>query len=145
MKITDKLLKVIYGHGKETFPRECFGFLVGRFADGGAVYRVVPGTNLNTDRPDRFEMDPKEFLRVDRQAEDDGFEIVGFYHSHPNWPAIPSQTDILSEVEGSLYLIASIYEGQPLNTTVWKIAADAPRRFEQLSLEIVDEREWADG
>ncbi|MEM7029431.1 MAG: M67 family metallopeptidase [Chloroflexota bacterium] len=142
MKITDGLLKEMYAHGRETYPRECFGFLVGQGVDGGSVRQVVRGTNLNTERNDRFEMDPKEFLRVDRQAEDNGYEIVGFYHSHPDWPAIPSQTDILSEVEGSLYMIVSIHEGQPLNTSAWRIADDEPRRFVQLPLEIVDEREW---
>jgi proteasome lid subunit RPN8/RPN11 len=142
MKITDALLKQIYTHGKETYPRECFGFLVGTRDDGGSVRQTVVGTNLNTERTDRFEMDPKEFLQVDRQAEDAGYEIIGFYHSHPDWPAIPSQTDILSEVEGSFYMIVSVHEGRPLNTTVWQIADDEPRRFAQLPLEIVDERVW---
>ena len=143
MKITDSLLKQIYAHGKEAYPGECFGFLVGSGSGGGSVRQVVRGTNLNTERNDRFEMDPKEFLRVDRAAEDAGYEIIGFYHSHPDWPAIPSQTDILSEVEGSYYMIVSIHEGMPLNSTVWQIAADEPRRFAQLPLEIVDERAWS--
>lgn len=142
MKISDALLKQIYAHGKETYPRECFGFLVGSFDGTGSVRRVVRGTNLNTERNDRFEMDPLEFVQVDQAAEDEGYEIIGFYHSHPDWPAIPSQTDILSEVEGSYYMIVSVHEGRPLNTGVWQIAEDAPRRFYQLPLEIVDEREW---
>jgi proteasome lid subunit RPN8/RPN11 len=142
MKITDGQLKQIYTHGGETYPRECFGFLVGRPEAGGTVRRVVRGTNLNAERNDRFEMDPKEFLQVDRAAEDEGFEIIGYYHSHPDWPAIPSQTDISSEVEGACYLIVSIHEGRPLNTMVWKIADDEPRRFVSLPLEIVDQRVW---
>ena len=142
MKITDGQLKQIYAHGKETYPRECFGFLVGQADAGGVVRRVVRGTNLNTERTDRFEMDPKEFVQVDRAADDEGYEIIGFYHSHPDWPAIPSQTDISSEVEGSYYVIVSIHEGRPLNTTVWKIAEDEPRRFVSLPLEIVDARVW---
>ena len=62
MKITDGLLKEIYAHGRETYPRECFGFLVGQDEDGGSVRQVVRATNLNTDQKDRFEMDPKEFI-----------------------------------------------------------------------------------
>ncbi len=141
MKITDALLKQIYAHAQSTYPRECFGFLVGTFADGGWVQRVARGTNLNTGRNDRFEMDPVEFLKTTRAAEDDGMELVGFYHSHPDWPAIPSQTDLLSEVEGSFYMIVSIHRGHPLNTGLWRIANDAPRRFVPLPLEIIDERE----
>jgi len=145
MKITDALLKQIYRHAGQTYPNECFGFLVGTFEDGGHVRRVVAGTNLNTERNDRFEMDPVEFVRVDRAAEADGWEIIGFYHSHPDWPSIPSQTDLLSEVEGSLYMIVSVHGGRPLHTGVWRIAPDEPRRFLPLPLEIVDERELADG
>ncbi len=141
MKITDNLLKQMYAHATEAYPRECFGFLVGTPENGGWVRRVVRGTNLNTDRTDRFEMDPLEFVKTARAAEDDGFDIIGFYHSHPDWLAIPSQTDILSEVEGAYYVIVAVHQGHPHNTGVWMIADDAPRRFAQLPLEIVDERE----
>jgi hypothetical protein len=58
MKITDAQLKHIYAHAGETYPHECFGFLVGAYDEGGLVHRVVRGTNLNTERADRFEMDP---------------------------------------------------------------------------------------
>lgn len=138
MKITDAHLKQIYAHAKDVYPRECFGFMVGVSDEGGWVRWVVRGTNLNTDRHDRFDMDPAEFLKVDRQAEDKGFEILGVYHSHPDWPAIPSQTDISLDLEGYLYLIVSVYRGSPLNTTIWHIADD-PLRFVQLPLEIIDE------
>jgi len=144
MKITDALLKKMYDHARQTYPRECFGFLVGSFDDGGWVRQVHPGTNLNTERNDRFQMDPVEFVQVDRLAEDAGLELVGFYHSHPDWPAIPSQTDLLSEVEGSFYMIVSIHNGNPAHTGLWRIADDAPRRFVPLPLEIVDERELTD-
>ncbi|MFQ5578694.1 MAG: Mov34/MPN/PAD-1 family protein [Anaerolineae bacterium] len=144
MKITDALLKEIYAHAQQTYPGECFGFLVGAFDDGGRVRRIVPGTNLNTQRNDRFEMDPSEFMQGARAAEASGYEIIGFYHSHPDFPPIPSQTDLLSEVEGSYYMIVSIHRGHPLNTGVWRIAPAAPRRFVPLPLEVVDEREPAD-
>jgi len=138
MKITDALLKEIYAHAQETYPRECVGFLVGEFQAGGRVRQIARGTNLNQERNDRFEIDPAEFVRVDRAAEDEDLSIVGLYHSHPNWPAIPSQTDLSSEVEGYYYMIISIVQGQPLNTGLWQIAEDEPRRFVQLPLEIVD-------
>ncbi len=141
MKITDALLKKIYTHATDTYPRECFGFLVGTVENGGWVRHVVRGTNLNTDRTDRFEMDPLEFVQTARAAEDDGFDIIGLYHSHPDWTPIPSQTDLLSEVEGFFYMIVSVFRGQPLNTGLWKIADDIPRRFVPLPLEIVDDRE----
>jgi proteasome lid subunit RPN8/RPN11 len=139
MKITDAYLKQIYAHAAETYPYECFGFLVGIFDAGGLVHRVVQGTNLNTERTDRFQMDPQEFVRVERDADAEGLSIIGFYHSHPDWPAIPSQTDITWAWEGSYYLIVSLHEGRPFNTGVWLLAEDEPKRFIQTPLEIVAE------
>jgi proteasome lid subunit RPN8/RPN11 len=139
MKITDAQLKQIYAHAAETYPNECFGFLVGVFGDGGRVHGVVRGTNLRTDRTDRFEMDPVEFVRVEKEADEDGLSVVGFYHSHPDWPAIPSQTDLTWAWEGSYYLIVSMHEGRPFNTGIWVLAPGAPKRFEAEPLEILDE------
>jgi proteasome lid subunit RPN8/RPN11 len=139
MNITDAHLKQIYAHAKETYPHECFGFLVGTFDADGFVYRVARGANLNAERADRFEMDPKEFLRIEKQADNEGLNVIGFYHSHPDWPAIPSQTDITWAWEGSYYLIVSVREGLPFNTAVWSLAQDEPKRFVQETLQILDE------
>jgi proteasome lid subunit RPN8/RPN11 len=139
MKITDAQLKQIYTHAGEAYPHECFGFLVGTHDAGGLVRRAVRGTNLNTERADRFEMDPKEFIEVEKQADNEGLTVIGFYHSHPDWPAIPSQTDITWAWEGSYYLIVSVHEGRPFNAGVWSLAEEELKRFTQESLEILDE------
>jgi proteasome lid subunit RPN8/RPN11 len=139
MKITDAQLKQVYAHAAETYPHECFGFLVGVFDEGGLVHRVVPGANLNTERADRFQMDPKQFVQVEKQADVEGLNVIGFYHSHPDWPAIPSQTDITWAWEGSYYLIVSVHERRPFQSTVWSLALEGPRRFTQAPLEILDE------
>jgi proteasome lid subunit RPN8/RPN11 len=143
MKITDALLKQIYTHGQEVYPGECFGFLIGSFEGSGWVHQVKRGTNLNTERNDRFEMDGLEFVKINREVEEAGLEVVGFYHSHPDWPAIPSQTDIsfAQAWRGYYYIIVSIFQGRPFNTGVWIVADDEPARFIPLPLEIVDERE----
>ena len=139
MRISDVQLKNIYAHAKETYPYECLGFLVGTFDDGGVVHQAVRGTNLNTERADRFEMDPKEFVQVEKQADNQGLNIIGFYHSHPDWPAIPSQTDINWAWEGSYYLIVSVHDGRPFNSGVWLLSEAEPKRFKQEPLEILDE------
>ncbi len=139
MKITDAQLKQIYAHAAETYPNECFGFLVGLPDDGGRVHAVVRGANLRTDRADRYEMDGAEFARVEKKADEEGLRVIGFYHSHPDWPAIPSQSDLNGGWEGSYYLIVSMHEGRPLNAGVWALAPDAPKRFKAEPLEILDE------
>jgi proteasome lid subunit RPN8/RPN11 len=140
MKITDAQLKQIYAHAKETYPHECCGFLLGIF-DNAQVTQVRRATNLNQERTDRFEFDPKEYMQVQLEADDAELDIIGIYHSHPNWPPIPSQTDMASAFENIFYLIASVHEGMPLNTNVWQLADEGLRRFRWVPLEIVDEAE----
>lgn len=141
MKITDAQLKQIYAHAKETYPHECCGFLLGQFEDGGFVRRVRTATNQNRDRTDRFDISGEEFAQVQFAADEAGLEIIGIYHSHPDWPAIPSQTDMESAWEEVNYLIVSVHEGMPLDTKVWRLADEGIRRFVELPIEIVDESE----
>ena len=141
MKITDAQLKQIYAHAGETYPYECCGILLGSFAQGGQVQQVRPATNQNSERTDRFIISAEEYAQVQFAADEAGLEIIGIYHSHPDWPPIPSQTDMASAWEEVYYLITSIHEGRPLNTNVWRLAGDGLRRFEWVPLEIVDEAE----
>ncbi|MDM8529552.1 M67 family metallopeptidase [Anaerolineales bacterium HSG25] len=141
MKITDAQLKQIYTHAAEIYPHECCGFLLGQFADGGFVREVRRATNQNQDRTDRFVISPEEFAKVQMSADDAELEIIGIYHSHPDWPPIPSQTDMESAWEEVFYLITSVHEKMPLNTNAWRLADEGIRRFEFVPLEIVDQNE----
>jgi proteasome lid subunit RPN8/RPN11 len=114
MKITDAQLKQIYRHAQETYPDECCGFLLGNFDDGGLVHQVKRATNQNTDRTDRFIISPEEFAQTQFVADDAGLDIIGIYHSHPDWPPIPSQTDLESAWEDVYYLITSVLAANSL-------------------------------
>jgi proteasome lid subunit RPN8/RPN11 len=138
MKISDAQLKEIYAHARETYPYECCGFLIGRFEEGGLVRQVRRAANQNSERTDRFVISGEEFAQAQFAADEADLEIIGVYHSHPDWPAIPSQTDMDSAWEEIYYLIASIHDGMPLNTNVWRLADTGLRRFEWVGLEIVD-------
>lgn len=141
MKITDAQLKQIYAHAKQTYPHECCGFLLGIFEDGGLVRQVRPATNQNQERSDRFIISAEEFAQTQFAADEAGLDIIGVYHSHPDWPPIPSQTDMESAWEDVYYLIVSVHEGMPLNSNVWQLAGEGLRRFEWAPLEIVDQAE----
>jgi proteasome lid subunit RPN8/RPN11 len=112
-------------HGEETYPFECCGALLGRLTDAGReVEAVVPCSNTRVDRPqDRYSIDPKELLRLQHQADEQGLEIVGFYHSHPDHPARWSQTD-LAEAHwlGCSYVITSVEAGQATETRSFVLA-----------------------
>src|SRR5260370_33899249 len=83
-------------HGEETYPFECCGALLGRFQDGNRfVEHTIPCGSTRADRPQaRYNIDPKELLAIQRQADQRGIAIVGFYHSHPDHPAQWSKTDL---------------------------------------------------
>ncbi len=144
MKITDAQLKQIYAHAKETYPHECCGFLLGSFDEGGLVREVRRATNQNQDRTDRFVISGQEFAQTQFAADEAGLDIIGIYHSHPDWPPIPSQTDMESAWEEVYYLITSIHEGMPFNTNVWRLTGEGLRHFQGVPLEIVDAAELKD-
>jgi proteasome lid subunit RPN8/RPN11 len=96
------------------YPNEGCGVLIGSFGD--AHVRIVDATsarNLNTDRArDRYDLDPADFIRADRDAREHGLDVVGFWHSHPDHPARPSQTDTERAWVDYVYIIcATVTEG----------------------------------
>lgn len=114
-------------HGEETYPFECCGVLVGRFSgDDRHVEHVVRCGNTRADRPqDRYHIDPKELIGVQRQAAGKGLDIVGFYHSHPDHPARWSQTD-LAEAHwlGCSYVITAVGRGVAQDTNAFVLLGE---------------------
>ena len=95
LQLTTHHDQAIRAHATKDYPYECCGFLVGR-AEGETVTvsRTVPAANLRDDSPrNRFEIDPGDLVKTDRAARADGLGVVGFYHSHPDAPARPSEFD----------------------------------------------------
>src|SRR5574337_1173426 len=84
-------------HGEETYPHECCGVLLGRFEDDGSrtVTSLARAGNTRDDSPrNRYNIDPRELVRIQREGRARGEDIVGFYHSHPDHPARWSPTDL---------------------------------------------------
>lgn len=93
------------------YPDETCGLLLGVRAGRGAaeVMEVVQARNLNRDRAgDRYELDPADFLAADARARNRGIDIVGIWHSHPEHPARPSETDRAGAWPGWSYVIVSV-------------------------------------
>lgn len=107
------------------YPHETCGLLVGRQADGVVeVVDLVQARNLNQQRAeDRYELDPGDFIAADQTAREQGLEIVGIWHSHPDHPAEPSATDLASAWEGWSYLIASISRDSMDDLRAWRLHA----------------------
>jgi len=126
LQITAEHDAVIRAHGARDYPHECCGFLVGR-AEGDAVTvaRVVAAANTREDSPrNRFEIDPGELVRTDRAARAEGMGVVGFYHSHPDALAVPSEFDREHAWPGYCYVIVSVRQGVPLEMRDWRLRED---------------------
>ncbi|MFN4180196.1 MAG: Mov34/MPN/PAD-1 family protein [Armatimonadota bacterium] len=105
--------EVMVEHSKMVYPNEGCGILVGkREGEIWQVLRAVPVPNRNEERSrDRFEISPKDYLRVEKEARRDGLDIVGFFHSHPDVPPFPSLTDAQFAWSGFLTVIVGIFGG----------------------------------
>jgi proteasome lid subunit RPN8/RPN11 len=92
------------------YPEETCGLLVGSFGRGRTeTRRATRARNLNRERArDRYDLDPADFLAADVAARSDGLEIVGVWHSHPDHPAQPSETDRAAAWEGWSYVIVEV-------------------------------------
>jgi proteasome lid subunit RPN8/RPN11 len=112
LTITPQIRAHIVAHATETYPHECCGVVVGRVDNGRLGVEAFRTGNLNVERAhDRFTLDPHDFLRVDTDARKRGLDIVAIYHSHPDHPARPSETDRAQAWEGYSYIIVAVNEG----------------------------------
>ncbi|ARA94846.1 hypothetical protein AWN76_017925 [Rhodothermaceae bacterium RA] len=125
MYIAPDLLDAIRAHGAETYPEECCGFLLGHpTARGNHVQALRPVPNRQADhRERRYTITPADYQAADRAARQQGLDVVGFYHSHPDHPAHPSATDLAEATfPGYTYVIVSILQGIPDALTAWSLA-----------------------
>jgi proteasome lid subunit RPN8/RPN11 len=141
LKITQSDFEEIRRHGEQTYPHECCGVLLGTAErDTRTVKSAVRCTNTRTDRGhDRYNIDPKELIRIQREGRDRQLDIIGFYHSHPDHPAQWSQTD-LAEAHwiGCSYVITSIELGKATRTNSFALngTSEEDKRFEDERLEV---------
>src|ERR1700716_154319 len=101
-------------HGEETYPHECCGVLLGQMdGDLRTVTSTARAGNTRTDSAhNRYNIDPKDLIRIQREGRNRGEDIVGFYHSHPDHPAQWSQTDFAeAHWVGCSYVITSVPKG----------------------------------
>ena len=130
-------------HGEETYPHECCGVLLGRFDDNGAkvVSHVARCGNTRADSPhNRYNIDPRDLIRIQREGRDRGEDIVGFYHSHPDHPAQWSSTD-LAEAHwfGCSYVITSVEKGKAAPTNSFELTGtdETDKKFLDEQIEVV--------
>jgi proteasome lid subunit RPN8/RPN11 len=142
LKIARKGWEALRRHGEDTYPHECCGVLLGHMDDGDV--RIVTSTarcgNTRTDSPqNRYNIDPRDQVRIQREGRERGEEIVGYYHSHPDHPARWSPTDLAeAHWPGYSYVITSVDKGKAAITNSFELSSsdEAAKQFLDEKIEI---------
>jgi len=136
LQLTADVVEAIRAHGAETYPHECCGALIGRDAE---ITSTVPLPNITDEGPRRrFRVSDSDYLRVERAADAAGAELLGFYHSHPDHPARPSQYDLDHALPNFSYVIVSVLAGAADDMRSWKLRDDRSA-FDEEALSVLAE------
>lgn len=121
-----------------TYPNEGGGFLLGQETGSGVrVEDVSPIQNVfaEAEQYHRYAMTPADWARMEDAADERGLTLVGYYHSHPDSPAIPSEYDRVHALPNFVYIIVSVVDGRADHLRVWRLTDDRTR-FDEQVLEI---------
>jgi proteasome lid subunit RPN8/RPN11 len=139
ISISTDLLDQIRAHGVRDYPYECCGLLLGRYgAEGKIVNETYPISNARAEsaKRNRFLIEPAELMRGERYARERDVEVVGFYHSHPDSPAVPSQYDLDHAWPTYSYIIVSTSAERATDLFSWEQEPDRSK-FNQEEIKIL--------
>jgi proteasome lid subunit RPN8/RPN11 len=126
LKISEALAAQIRAHGVETYPHECCGAILGTDDDGTRTVRdLMPLQNRRDDSPrNRFEVTPGDVRLAEKTATAKNLDLIGWYHSHPDAPARPSEFDRDHAWPWYSYIIVSIQKGAPQDMNSYRLQDD---------------------
>ncbi len=131
LEIANSLIDEIRQHGTRSYPNECCGALLGVASDDGAkqARALLPLDNRRQGDAarTRFLVTADDFRWAEKEARGQGFDILGFYHSHPDHPARPSDFDREHALPWYSYIIVAVAHGEPQEATCWVLTDDRSR------------------
>ncbi len=132
--LNEQAIAAITAHAERDYPHECGGMLIGKFSDERkTVIETFPLENAREEdaRHDRILILPKDVLRAERYAREKKLDVVGYYHSHPDDKAVPSQYDLDHALPVWSYVIASVIEGKVVDIRSWEMENDRSKFNEE--------------
>ena len=138
IEVNQTVIDAITAHAEKDYPHECGGMLIGKFTEGKkTAVETFPLENAREeeDRHNRVLILPKDVLRAERYAREQKLDVVGYYHSHPDDRAVPSQYDLDHALPVWSYIIASVLDGKVDDIASWEMENDRSR-FNEEPLEV---------
>ncbi|MDR1962718.1 MAG: M67 family metallopeptidase [Planctomycetaceae bacterium] len=136
--ITKQQQLEINRHAETEYPNECCGAILGQFENGQKLaHHILSISNMREPeaKHNRFLIRPEEFLHCEKTARKSGLDIIGFYHSHPDHPAKPSQYDLEHALPVYSYIIVAVALGNAEKMTSWELQNDRSQFNEELIVE----------
>ncbi|MCC6614074.1 MAG: M67 family metallopeptidase [Anaerolineae bacterium] len=127
IELPRKLQSRIFDHLQASYPNEGGGFLFGSLRDDTVIIEdVIPVENVfaSEEQYHRYAMTPQDWMRLEDEAEARGLSLVGYYHSHPDSPAFPSDYDRDHALPNFAYLITSVMRGSAIDMRGWRLVPD---------------------
>ncbi len=134
IQITESVAANITEHAERDYPHECGGMLIGRFEEEKkTVVEIFPLENAREEeaRHNRVLILPKDVLRAERYAREKKLDLVGYYHSHPDDRAVPSQYDLDNALPVWSYVIAAVIQGKAIDIRSWEMENDRSKFNEE--------------
>ncbi|MCA9895051.1 MAG: M67 family metallopeptidase [Anaerolineae bacterium] len=138
IELSKALQQKIFKQMEGTFPNEGGGFLLGtRSGNTVSIIDVIQIENIfeSEEQYHRYAMSPKNWADMEDTADERGMTLVGYYHSHPDSPAIPSEYDRVHALPNFVYIISSVMAGEAVEMFVWLLRDDRSA-FDQLELDL---------
>lgn len=138
IELNQDIIDNIAAHAERDYPHECGGMLIGKFDEGKkTVSETFPLENAREEeaRHNRVLILPKDVLRAERYARENGLDVIGYYHSHPDDRAVPSQYDLDHALPVWSYVIASVIDGKVGDIRSWEMENDRSK-FNEEHLEV---------
>jgi proteasome lid subunit RPN8/RPN11 len=132
--LTSQHFDEIRQHGERDYPFECCGLLLGRFETGKkVVIQTYPISNAREEeaKRNRFLIRPEELMQGEQHAREKGLDVVGFYHSHPDDRAVPSQYDLEHAWPTYSYIVVAVEKSKATDLRSWEMEADRSRFNEE--------------
>jgi proteasome lid subunit RPN8/RPN11 len=144
IEISTQQLKIIYSHAESIYPEECCGILLGKLNRDWhkVVMEVIPTINawepssdeISRTKHSRYIIPSQEIFQAQKRAESSQLEIIGFFHSHPDTVAVPSECDREQAWEIYSYPIVSVIQGKVQSIASWRLDDNRIFQAEEIKL-----------